>query len=213
MKEPQTKRSRATGFDLVLPDGWWRIPLEIDQARAGSIRALMKQQFRGMDAAGRLRSDTEQMLARTADAAARQGGVVLWISTQQSHGIPLPMSLLATPLDVFRVRGLDHAADQMRGLSGVDQASLQPGRVLRRQHRRNPDTEAVPAVAAVTPADQVPGLSETETLNIDYWLEMPHGQVLQLAFASTLLAYGEPLVELFDTIVDTITWTAAKEES
>ena len=46
----------------------------------------------------------------------------------------------------------------------------------------------------------------SETLQADYWVERPDARLALLAFASPLVRYESALLELFDSVVDSIRW-------
>lgn len=197
------RRVRTRGFDVVVPGAWWRIPLRDPVERERSVKALVKRQLAGTAATATLRHETEQaMLAAAADAAGKQG-VLWWISRDQALGVPLSMSLLLSEIDQFRVRGLDHAAEQLSTREGTATTRMRPGRVLRHVYRRNAG-EAVDRIGGVSRPDTMPIVSET--VQVDYWVERPDARLALLAFASPLVRYESALLELFDSVVDSIRW-------
>jgi len=196
---------RTDGLRIVVPSTWWRIPLLVRGAREGSVKALMKQQFAGTGASATLRHETEQALLEATADSARHRGVIWWISTENVEGIPLSMSLLMSDIDPFAVRGFDHAAEQLTSRDRVATTRMRPGRVLRQVYHRVPGAETTRIAGLDAPA--TPMNQATETLQADYWLERPDGRLTQLAFSTPLVRYEEPLLELFDTIVDSVAWS------
>jgi hypothetical protein len=84
--------------------------------------------------------------------------------------------------------------------------SLRPGRVVRRCRVRDQSGTVAHLVAAADrAADREPGPA-LAALHVDYWAQRPGDGLVQLAFSSPLVALREPLVELFDTVVDSLTW-------
>jgi len=195
---------RTDGLRVVVPSTWWRIPLAARGPREASVKALMKQQFADTGASATLRHETEQALLEATADSARHRSVILWISTENVEGFPMAMSLLMTDIDPFRVRGFDHAAEQLTSRDRVATTRMRPGRVLRQIYHRVPGAE-IPRIAGLD-APGTPLNEATQTLQADYWLERPDGRLTQLAFSTPLVRYEEPLLELFDTIVDSVTW-------
>jgi hypothetical protein len=197
------RRVRTQGLDVVVPGAWWRIPLRDAADRERSVKALVKRQLADTTASATLRHETEQsLLAAAADAASKQG-VLWWISRDHAAGVPLSMSLLLSEIDQFRVRSFDHATEQLLGREGAATSRMRPGRVLRHVYHRNAG-EAVDRIGGAARADAMPVVSET--LQVDYWLERPDSRLVLLAFASPLVRYESALLELFDTVVDSIRW-------
>lgn len=64
---------------IVLPDGWYRIPLE-PGPRERAIRELVTRQFTGLRNVPRLKAQLRQLLAERAEAAWRVGGIELYLS-------------------------------------------------------------------------------------------------------------------------------------
>ncbi|MET0930909.1 MAG: hypothetical protein ABWX74_15420 [Aeromicrobium sp.] len=199
------RRVRTEGLAVVVPSTWWRIPLLQRPAREASVKSLLKQQFADTGASASLRHETEQALLEATADSARQRGVILWISTETVEGFPMAMSLLMTDLDPFFVRGFEHAAEQLTSRDRVATTRMRPGRVLRHVYHRLPGTE-IPRITGLD-APATPMNEATETLQADYWLERPDGRVTQLAFSTPLTRYEGPLLELFDTVVDSVSWT------
>jgi len=83
----------ASGYRLVVPDGWFAIDLEPGR-RERSVAALVKRQFAGIDNAPHLKAQArEQLLAQTL-AAQAAGGLEMFLSLDPVAGIPLAASLV-----------------------------------------------------------------------------------------------------------------------
>lgn len=204
----RTRRARLAGFDVVVPGDWWRIPLLTSREREEAVTALLRHQFPDADTVTALRHETQQALLGSAREAAAQGSSVWWVSTQQVQGFPIPVSALATPLEPPRIRDLGHVADGLEGLEGVVQARLRPGPVIRHTYRTAPGQADHGGLAAgeLAAIGRVPALAQTPVVNADYWIERPDGRVLLLAFSSPLVSVETALLEMFDTVTDTVTW-------
>lgn len=195
---------RTESVDLVVPNTWWRIPLRDRVAREASVKALLKRQFANTEAPMSLRHETQEALLASTAESARNGGVIFWISTETIVGFPMPMSLLMTELDPFSVRSFDHAAEQLASRQRVATTRMRPGRVLRWVYHRVPGAELKSIAGLDAPTS--PLTRTSESLQADYWMERPDGRVMQLAFCTPLLRFEEPLLELFEAVVDSASW-------
>ncbi|MGW0500373.1 hypothetical protein ACWD0Z_34570 [Streptomyces sp. NPDC003007] len=97
-RTPQPAGPRAPVFGLITPEDWYRIPLLPADRREGSVNALIRRQFTGVDDQPVLRRKAQEQLLGTAEAAVEQGGVVLYLSFLEAGGIPLSASLLVSRL-------------------------------------------------------------------------------------------------------------------
>lgn len=189
-------------YELVVPQDWWRIPLEDEDRRRRSVRALVRRQFRGVDCDPRTRRELKEVLDNVADSGQRRGGVELYVSTGLDAGVPLPASLLVsvirpeelgaggptTPDELYMVLR-DSAPD-------VSVVPLDAGRALRR--RRELLRRDVRDLG-----HQKPG---TE---LDYFVPVPHSTaLLLLSFSTPLGEVSGALVELFDAVAASLHWGA-----
>lgn len=198
-----TRPARVPGLDLVVPGDWWRIPLQPQPMRRRALRALVQRQFTGLEKHLALRHQVETALDDVADEAAGTGGVVMWFSTATVEGLPLPVSLVLAELPHATI---DTVRESLEADDDTVVGSLGPGRVVRRCRVRDQSSTVAHLVAA---ADRAAGKEPTPALaalHVDYWAQRPSGGLVQLAFTSPLVALREPLVELFDTVVDSLTW-------
>src|SRR3954447_10907583 len=83
-------------FTLVTPATWWRIPLTDPDVRRKSVQALVKNQFASVDEQIQLRRLALEEISATADAAAANLGLELYMSAEVFDGLPLGISLLVS---------------------------------------------------------------------------------------------------------------------
>jgi hypothetical protein len=183
---------------LVTPSGWWRIPLQDEGARTGSIRALVRRQFAGLDDQPLLRAQTEEQLAGAARSAAEQGGLEMYVSTDAVAGFPIAASLVVSmlPVEGAGAAALSSLAEELRA-DGSEVAMVElagSGRVLRRRRT------ALPSAARNLGAD-------SDSVVVDFYLPAPRRSGLALLnFATPLLTLAEPMAELFEAIASTARW-------
>lgn len=181
-------------LQVVLPDGWWAVPLSDPDRASASVRRLVADQFTGVDDQPLLRRDVERVLLEQVRDAADLGAHRLALSFQVAGGVPLAASLLEHHLGAV---DLDELRAELVEEGGTAAAEMQPGRVLRRV--RTTDTTDPALVTEPQPG-----------LNVDYWVE--HAvtrQVALLAFATPMVELKEPLMDLFDAVVTTGRWRSA----
>ncbi|MFJ1650443.1 hypothetical protein ACIOC2_03315 [Streptomyces sp. NPDC088337] len=196
----QTEETASPGdYRLLLPDGWFRIPLEPDQ-RNKSIDALVERQFHGIDNAPHLKEDLRRDLRRRAAKAHRSGGIELYLSLQEVGPFTIPASLLVTlaplrhpeplPLEALAQRFADG------GEGSVTVEELRSGSAVR--------------IRRLMP--QAGGEEGTEpmhnSLSVEYHLPVPGTTAfLLLTFSTPLEAIADAMAGLFDAIADSLTWT------
>ncbi len=82
-------------YQLLLPDGWFRILLDPEQ-RDRSVDALAERRFQGIDNAPHLKDEMRADLRRRAAEAYRGGGIELYLSFQEAGPLTIPASLLVS---------------------------------------------------------------------------------------------------------------------
>jgi len=200
--------SRPSSYHLVLPDGWWRIDLRPDQATA-SIDRLLARQLANLGEVPQLRRELRAVLRGQAEAAYEAGGVELYLSFMPAEPMTIPASLLVsvppplgTPTDPEQLREAIKTAGPAVTLDVVD---LPAGRALRRHTRRMAPLDAAPARAGN--GSSIEPDETTESFGVDFYLPIPHSDaLLVLAFSSPLMQLEEVLLDLFDTVADTVRW-------
>lgn len=204
---------RVVDVRVVLPDHWWRIPLQPPQARERSVDRLIERRFAGVDDNPQLRADTRSQLLKQAEDAAAVDGELLALSLQEVEGVPVPASLtlywMYLPPEPGTVRGDGEIVQELRdelepgGAAGLDRdvgldiTKVAAGTVMRRVHETAAELHGAEPVAA---------------LIADYWVERPDGLgVVYLNFSTPLLGMREALLCLFDAVVSAMHWVRADE--
>lgn len=182
----------AEHFTILTPADWYRIPLRPVERRGASVRALVDRQFHGVDDQPILKRRTLEDLRGAAEEAANKGGLVLYLSTQELMGVPLPASLLVTLVPT----GGD-ALSMARALADEGEVGLRDlpaGRAVRsRVTERFKDTRRMGSVFK-------------DTL-LQYYIPLPgEPEMLLLSFGSPLEPLAEAMTELFDAIAGSVRW-------
>lgn len=195
-------------YQLLLPEGWFRILLEPHQ-RERSVEALVKRQFNGVDDAPHLRRLLrEELLARATDAF-DEGGIELYISLQQAGALTIPASLLITlvrprrpgaglpsPTDLAQALGAESGAGQT-----ISVIELAAGTAMRVQV----DPEETP-----TGTQRSEDQYELPSLTVDYQLAIPHTDAhLLLTFSTPLIQIADAMADLFGAIAGSLKWQGA----
>lgn len=208
-------RTAVIDVRVVLPDHWWMIPMQPQQARERSVERLVERQFAGIDDQPLLRADTRRQLLTHAEKAANCDARLLALCLLQIAGAPVPASLVVHWIDVPpdpQSRPGDGAllltlqtelepAPRTSLAPGValDLAHLSAGTVLRRVYESNAELE---------------GAEPTPSLVADYWLERPDGTgLVQLAFSTPMVPLREPMLELFDAVAGALRWVHEDEQN
>jgi hypothetical protein len=193
-------------WGVTTPADWWRVPLSVRQTRHAAIAALLDRQFARSGAPDLLRVQLEEALRQLAATSAASYGVELWLATDDLAGVPLGISLVISVLPEG-TGGLSQLADALRADPGgatLDRDTADAGPVIRRIDERA--TGPLPVGAA---GDSTTGVS-APALVADYWYDVPAGdRLLQLTFSSPLVPLKEGLVELFDSVARSLTWSWA----
>lgn len=200
--EPSTVASSGApdDYQLLLPEGWFRINLEPER-REASIDALVERQFRGIEDAPHLKRQTRADLLKRAQDAYDNGGIELYLSLQQAGPLTIPASLLLT-LAAPELPGgvqLEVLAQHLFDRGPLDQdvsiEKLQAGEAVRVRTRTiPPGNDSTGNTAAVT--------------SVDYHVPIPDATaILLLSFSTPLDPLADVMVKLFDAIAHSLTWT------
>ncbi|MEF9905648.1 hypothetical protein [Streptomyces sp. P9-A2] len=112
------KTAPPADYRLLLPEGWFRIPLDPEQ-RDRSVDALVERQFHGIDNAPHLKEELRADLRHRAAEAHRGGGIELYLSLQEAGPFTVPASLLVS---------LAPAPPRRTAAAGRSGAGVRPGR-------------------------------------------------------------------------------------
>jgi hypothetical protein len=199
------KTGSVTGYSVVLPPGWRRIPIQ--HGTPAAVRDIAEEVLRRRpphitaDQVAPQRAQLERRLSELAKQARAGGGVDLYLPVVPIHGTPVPASFIVS-------QGTPLAADvvdpgQVAGYlaaSGDASAAMVDG---------SPGAR----IESIASAETAPGI-HTGSHRVDYVLPVPGhpGRWLIAAFATP--GDGDPsgefaglLVRLFDSIMLTFRWT------
>lgn len=186
-------------YRIVLPEGWFRIGLGPEE-RDGSIRALVEQQFNGIDDAPHIKQEMRRDLERRARNAYGKGGIELFLSMQPVGPVTIPASLLVTlappahaeqllPEELAQSLTEDDVPERE-----VSVGELTSGRAVRVRSRAEPGKK-----------DAMNGYPTS--VSVDYYLPVPDSYAyLLLTFATPLEPIADAMTELFDAVANSLTW-------
>lgn len=201
MKNPSDFISAPRDYNVMVPDGWFQLPLAPDDRDRGIV-ALAERQFRGVDNAPHLKEQLMRALQRKAKDAYNVGGTELYISTLTMGPVPLAASLLISvpaPDEWPQSSDADELAEHLAGRpedAELGVVELQAaGRAVRIRRKEAPD-----------PASQMGNTLPNTTLV--YYVPVPATtRWLLLNFSTPLDPLADRMVELFDVVAGTLHWT------
>ncbi|GAB2982111.1 hypothetical protein GCM10023080_055390 [Streptomyces pseudoechinosporeus] len=205
MKTASDFTSPPLDYNLIVPDGWFQIPLDPEDRDRGII-ALADRQFRGVENAPHIKKEFMRDLQRKAKDAYKVGGTELYISTLTIGPMPLASSLLISvpaPDEWPQISDAEELAEHLagrRGHRGGEDGELSvvlleaAGSAVRHRRRQ-----------AADPATQMGNTLPTTTLT--YYVPIPATmRWLMLNFSTPMDPLADQLVELFDTVAGTLHW-------
>jgi hypothetical protein len=201
---------QATGYCVVLPPGWRRIPIRhgtgtaIQEIADQVLAAAPEDSPSGQAAA--FRAQIEHRLDELAKQARTHGGVDLYLPVSCVHGTAVPASFIVS-------QGMPPAAGVVDSgqVAGYLAAAVAGTPVM-------VDGCAGARLERTAPAEMILGIAAASR-RVDYVLPVPGhaGQWLIVTFATP--GNGDPegafarlLVELFDSIMLTFRWVTAPGE-
>ncbi|WP_434594681.1 hypothetical protein [Streptomyces sp. A5-4] len=194
--------SAPDDYQLLLPEGWFRLSLEPEK-RERSVGALLDRQLKGIDNAAHFRRDLRQELMRRAADAYRGGGIELYLSMQQAGSLTIPASLLVTLLPSPPSGGqLPQAAELAADLSAKAKG---------KRHISVVDLAAGKAVRIREEIESLPGEDDyaLPSVTLEHRLCIPGTDAqLLLTFSTPLIQIADAMCELFDAIAGSLTWKA-----
>ncbi|MEV0323610.1 hypothetical protein ACIBKX_13590 [Streptomyces sp. NPDC050658] len=205
MKNAGEFTSPPSDYNVIVPDGWFQLPLNPEDRDRGII-ALAEQQFRGVDNAPHIKKQFMRELQRKAKDAYNVGGTELYISTLTLGPVPLSSSLLISipgPDEWPRISDAEelaeHLADKAKAEGSGGQVSVvtleAAGRAARQRRREAPD-----------PATQLG--NELPSTLVTYYVPIPATKSwLLLNFSTPMDPLADKMVELFDVVAGTLHWS------
>lgn len=203
---PDCRDGAATGYTIVLPPGWQRIPVRRGTAEA--IRKILDQVFGPLareqprDSLVRQRIELERRLTAMAARAREKAGLDLYLPVEYVHGTAVPASFAvsesspgpADPADPAQV-----VAYLVAGQHNATQITVDGAIGVRTELVAGPD-----------PASEIPAGSR----RVDYAMSVPGRPERWLMAVFSTLGSGDPdgqlakvLVELFDAMMSTFRWS------
>lgn len=190
-------------YNVIVPDGWFQLPLEPD-GRDRAIIALADRTFRGVDNAPHLKKEFMRDLQRKAKEAYNVGGTELYLSTLTVGPVPLASSLLVSipaadewpQTSDTEELALHFAAHDLGDSAELSVVELEvAGKAVRYRRRSEPDPEA-----------QMGNTLPTTTLT--FYVPIPATKRwLMLNFSTPIDPLADRMVELFDAVAGTLHWT------
>ncbi|MEJ8649429.1 hypothetical protein WKI65_15345 [Streptomyces sp. MS1.AVA.3] len=206
MSSSGTVEATPTGYTLIIPPGWARIPL-----REGTKEALARIFFTHLDKvpdgvarddAMRLRLELRRELQKKARAARRNGGLDLYLPVRPRGSTLVSASIIVSELPIGGAEGSQraHVLRQIAATAseGVTTVEVDGMTAVRRESR----------VAADSSRE-----FDVDTRRVEYVMPVAgtSGQWLSISFSTP--GDGNPdseltdvLVELFDAVVGTFKW-------
>lgn len=197
-------------YQLLLPEGWFRVHIAPER-REQSVDALVERQFKGIDDAPQIKAQVRQEMIGQATKAFEEGGIELYLSLQQAGPFTVPASLLVAlglPPRGGRLPSLNNLADGLaaegKDSRKVSVVELAAGPALRVREEYDPARDGA-AVKAETGTDYA-----LPSVTLDYQVQIPRAEaILLLTFSTPLVQIADAMVDLFDAVAGSLTWTDA----
>ncbi|ELP64241.1 hypothetical protein STRTUCAR8_04620 [Streptomyces turgidiscabies Car8] len=197
-------------YQLLLPEGWFRVHIEPER-REQSVDALVERQFKGIDNAPQIKAQLRQELIGQATKAFDEGGIELYLSLQQAGPFTVPASLLIAlglPPQGRRLPALDEIAGGLAAEGNdsreVSVVELPAGPALRVREEFNPARDRPPVGAEKEAEYALPSVT------LDYQVQVPRAEaILLLTFSTPLVQIADAMVDLFDAVAGSLSWTEA----
>ncbi|GGV65335.1 hypothetical protein GCM10010277_72530 [Streptomyces longisporoflavus] len=204
MKNASEFTSPPSDYNVIVPDGWFQLPLAPEHRDRGIV-ALADQQFRGVDNAPHIKKQFMREMQRKAKSAYGVGGTELYISTLSVGQLPLASSLLISipgPDEWPKVTDVEELAEHLASKDGsaetdaeVDVVTLAAaGRAVRQRRKEAPDPESQLG-------------NELPNTLLTYYVPIPATKSwLLLNFSTPMDPLADQMVELFDVVAGTLHW-------
>jgi hypothetical protein len=194
-----------------LPGTWGRVNLATEATTQKSIRKVIEHVVGRDDKFATLRSELRARFRVAADLARDNQAVDFYLALELAPGVPLPAwlsvflpDLAETDIDALGLGELRAALNY--GVSGTPPeesantttVTLNRVQAVRQVYRRvQPATEENP---------------ELDVLQVDYWLAAAGpNRICLLTFTTTFVDIEEQMLEFFDAVIGTVSWTSPDE--
>jgi len=186
--------SPGRDYSLVLPGTWAVIPLFSAEDTKRQVTRLVRAQMGRADRLAQQRRELTKELLETARRAREAGSTVMYLALEILTGIPFPGALLVGDVDWPEGTALpvDDAEAALGGFSD--------GIVV--QHRMGPVSRVIEI------GEQQIGETTTPTLRAQFRVPYPDlDRLLQFTVSAPMMVDAEIWTELFDQMIDSLTWT------
>ncbi len=195
-----------TGYTIVLPPGWRRIPVR--QGSDEAIRGIVDEVFRKLprelprDRVAPYRMELEGRLRAMVARASRNAAIDLYLPIEMMHGSPVAASFVVSEFSLNSVETLDPEliVAKLASADGETRPVTVHGALAARSE----------SVAGPDAPNEIDGASR----RVDYAVSVPADPDRWLAISFSTLGGGDPddgfakvLVELFDAMMSTFRWT------
>lgn len=193
--------SMPTGYTLVLPPGWSRVPLR--RGTENAIDGILDRTFAGLprDQVASARRELQLRLRDLAEQAREHAGLDLYVPTERMGEVTVTASFVVAEMSLVRAEQVDPQMLVARLVADSEHTSaveLSETLGTRTEHVADADTEQ--------------GV-EHASRRVDYVLPVPADPDRWLIVSFSTLGAGDPndefaelLVELFDAIMTTFRW-------
>lgn len=198
----------VTGYALVLPTGWRRIPVQ--SGTKAAIRGITAEVLRRFPEVSRdkltpYRIELERRLSDMARQARSAGGLDLYVPVEYVHGTAVPASFVVSQV-TLPADAAGEEADPAEVIAAVTAANGSARPVV----TGGAQAVRTESVAGPDPAREIPVGSR----RADYMIPLPGRADRWLITTFSTIGDGDPagdfaklLVELFDAIMLTFRWT------
>lgn len=197
---PGEEAAAPTGYTLVLPPGWSRVPLRRDTEKA--IAKILDRSFEVLprDKVASLRREMELRLRELAGQARENCGLDLYLPTERMGDVTVTASFVVAEMSFGSAERVDPGMLVVRLVADSEHTTaveLAGTAGTRNEHVAAADAERV----------------EHASRRVDYVLPVPADPARWLVVSFSTLGAGDPtdefadlLVELFDVIMTTFRW-------
>jgi hypothetical protein len=202
------RQRAATGYTLILPPGWYRIPLR--HGTSAAIREMLNAKFKHLprDTVAPYRLEIERRLKQQVAQARANGGVDMYFPVEISALGPLPASFVVSEIRLDPPEGAGDTDPSLVVAALAADALEAPG-------SRIVDIDGASGVRTEELVGAEPDAEfQYASRGVKYILPVPgaSGRWLLVMFATPGAAdpagkLADLLVELFDAIMGTFRWT------